>query len=156
MQEARPDGIFAVPARGISGRRQRELFRFGRHRPRDGAARAPYRRAIRRPILLGLSRGVAVMSTRQQAAIERVIAEVEVLREWAAWVRGDPRLTAWEEGFATSIHRGLDEPERRFLSQKQKAIVWKIGAKTGFRGVPPDDAPRLDEDFPESEDDDWG
>jgi hypothetical protein len=86
----------------------------------------------------------ATDGARSEAARERAFAEVEVLREWCAWVRGDPKLSAWEEAFATSIFHGLDAENRRFLSGKQKAIVWEIGAKVGFRGEP----------IPDSEDDD--
>jgi hypothetical protein len=47
------------------------------------------------------------------------MAETEFLREWCAWVRGDPKLSQREEAFATSIYRGLNDEDRRFLRHKQ-------------------------------------
>jgi hypothetical protein len=91
-----------------------------------------------------------------KAAQIRALVEVEALREWCAWVRGDPKLSAWEEAFATSVFQQLDAPGRRFLSRRQKAMVDAISAKTGFHGDPiPHSGDDADDDADDNVGRDW-
>lgn len=75
------------------------------------------------------------------------IREQQIGKEGAALLaallndlRGDPRLTRWEEEFCTSLANGLREHgARMLLSDKQAAVLDSLRAKVEAP-APPDDA----------------
>jgi hypothetical protein len=73
--------------------------------------------------------------------------EAVLLKDRLLSLRGDPRLTRWEEQFVVSIQRSIEEhgPQAR-LSDKQIAVLLEVKAKTdasepeeqGFEEAGPD------------------
>jgi len=65
------------------------------------------------------------------------------LADHLRWIRGDPRLTAWEESFLAGIATLIRETEGRCrLTQKQWDKFWQISAKVAV----PDDGDDDDDD----------
>jgi hypothetical protein len=61
---------------------------------------------------------------------ERRLEIAQDLVDHLRWLRGDPSLTAWEEGFLTGLEGMLRQSRGRYgPSRKQWDVVWKIGAK---------------------------
>ena len=68
-----------------------------------------------------------------------------LLPEFLAYARGDPGLSAWEEGFLASLARSLmDHGARLLLSDRQLAVLAQVSAKlaaleqAGHAGASPD------------------
>jgi hypothetical protein len=58
-------------------------------------------------------------------------AEALLLGEILMDLRGDPRLTAWEEAFVTSLYRQLEERGAKMdLSPRQHAALSQVRANT--------------------------
>jgi len=54
------------------------------------------------------------------------------LREFVLFANGDPRLSAWEAGFANSMGYLANADHGPSLSEKQQAALLKIWDKLGF------------------------
>jgi hypothetical protein len=67
-------------------------------------------------------------------------AEAFLLAEQVRDMRGDPRLTAWEEGFLSSIQLKLATyGAKALLTEKQVAVLEKLRAKVAAEPVADED-----------------
>lgn len=64
------------------------------------------------------------------------LAEREYLIEFARFARGDPLLTAFEEGFAASMERLGRTQDGPLPSEKQRKVLDQIVKKIGFHCEP--------------------
>lgn len=110
-----------------------------------------------------MPRHSALLPSRTFKETAQSMAERAKLLEFARFARGDPLLTAFEEGFACSMAQLGRTPTGPLPSEKQRAVMERIARKIGFGCEPePPPAPPDEADFCEVEEvpdyeqwDDW-